>query len=52
MEAIMLVEIFMLRSETAIRQNLGGLFNSSADGRFVPIKLPISGIYNRNPRAV
>ena len=35
----MLAEIFMLRSETAIRQNLAA--RSSADGRFVPVKLPI-----------
>jgi hypothetical protein len=46
MEVIMLAEIFMLRSETAIRKARSC---SSGDGRFVPIKLPISRIYNPQP---
>ena len=40
----MLAEIFMLRSETAIRKA-----RSRGDRRFVPIKLPISRIYNPQP---
>ena len=36
----MLAEIFMLRSEAAIRKDLDARSCSSADERFVPIKLP------------
>jgi len=36
----MLAEIFMLRSEAAIRKDLDARSRSSTDERFVPIKLP------------
>jgi hypothetical protein len=45
----MLAEIFMLRSETAFRKNVDARSCSSGDRRFVPIKLPISRIYNPQP---
>jgi hypothetical protein len=50
MEALMLAEIFMLRLETAFRdRNVGVPLGSRGDRRFVPIKQPISRIYNPQP---
>jgi hypothetical protein len=46
MEALMPAEIFMLRLETAFRNTPSC---SSGDRRFVPIKLPVSRIYNPQP---